>query len=68
MSQQCGNCKWWDRDNTRTVNTIVFANCLAPIPVCVTSFVFKMAMKLTDGRDCKSYEERKDQELPEDPL
>lgn len=63
MTQQCGKCKWWDKDNTSIVMGSTFdtlqADCKANVPSSL--FIkFKRSMKYHDGKYCPVYEERKE--------
>lgn len=58
MNQQCGNCKFWDRDNI-IGTTSRAAPCLALIPDCAR-VVNNGYMGETEGQNCPVYEERKE--------
>ena len=62
MSQQCGNCKWWDNDNVSTLsNGDTFAECLAPLPFWVQPNTKNDCNPLgKQGQYCDMYEERKE--------
>lgn len=60
MSQQCGNCKWWDAE-TKVLNNPFgcSSDCNAPVPESVR-INLKHWMLETDGKNCQAYEERKE--------
>jgi len=61
MSQQCGKCKWWDRDNkvNHPPKKNHVSDCNAPVPdSCIDSR--KFYMRETEGQNCPVYEERKE--------
>ena len=58
----CGNCKWWDDENTFRVRSgrksWPVAECLAPLPVSVRGSVWRTNMAKTDGTDCPCFSPR----------
>lgn len=63
MNQQCGNCKWWQLDNTIAWSTRGI--CQAPVPACV-NVVFKRITNEWDGKTCQVYNEHKEHDTVED--
>ena len=59
MSQQCGNCKWWDKENKVFHPPKNYASeCTALVPHSAIDSR-KYYMRATEGMDCPVYEERK---------
>ena len=58
MSQQCGNCQWWDRENAIPHNQggliKLAAKCLAPIPDSIL-WEIKDIMTFDEGQNCQVY-------------
>lgn len=56
MSQQCGNCKWWDRDNAE--DSMDYE--LHSFSACNNDKSLKNYSYDFDGKNCPVYEERKE--------
>lgn len=62
MSQQCGKCKWWDRENKIVfANKDVVASCKVPVPFWVIrENNIDQSPYSNEGQNCPVYEERKE--------
>ena len=61
MNQQCGNCKWWDKEyqfmSGSINNPFNRAKCKVVLPNCVEK---SKIMFENEGQNCLVYEERKE--------
>lgn len=59
MKKNCGNCKWWDSDNSVYSNAAeeMKAKCQYKMPFWVCADTFKSFQ--SDGQNCPTWEERK---------
>ena len=67
MSQQCVNCKWWDRENAGRYADDPFepseADCLYLTPFWVRE---QKSTYEHQGQNCQAYEERRECDTVED--
>ncbi len=57
LLKQCGNCKWWDKENKYRVHHARKdkSKCIYPLPF----YIARPHLYETDGQDCSVYEEKK---------